>query len=160
MVPFNGQCSKKVYHHNFYSLQAVFFLLRPSCPLSCRGAEHNIEKHWLKHTIFHTLCFLKSSFASPNVCFSKSFAFSNFFASSNLLNLSLYLEAGICIWIQIRFLVKVGRGSGSAANKNQNPVLLPDPHQGDKSNPDQHQRDADPQHWIVLSFTAGPLEVF
>ncbi len=40
---------------------------------------------------------------------------------------------------------KVGSGSVSASNKNQNP----DPHQGDKSNPDPNplQGDAYPQHW-------------
>jgi hypothetical protein len=52
--------------------------------------------------------------------------------------LSLYLEARI--WIRIRIRVKVG--SGSASNKNQNP----DPYQGDYSNLDPHQGDADPQH--------------
>jgi hypothetical protein len=42
--------------------------------------------------------------------------------------LSLYLEARI--WIRIRI------------NENQNP----DPRQGDKSNPDPHLSDVDPQH--------------
>jgi hypothetical protein len=49
------------------------------------------------------------------------------------------------IWIRIRIRVKVG----SASNKNQNTHPFSDPHQGDgKSNPDPHQRDADPQRCL------------
>jgi hypothetical protein len=56
--------------------------------------------------------------------------------------LSLYLEARI--WIRIRIRVKVGSGSASSLNKNT------DPHQGDKSNSEPHQCDADPQHCEIV----------
>jgi hypothetical protein len=36
--------------------------------------------------------------------------------------------------------------SGSDQTKNQNPNPHPDLHQGDKSNPDPHQSEADSQH--------------
>jgi hypothetical protein len=38
------------------------------------------------------------------------------------------------------FIWKLGSGSGSASNKNQNPDPDLDPHQGDESNPDPHQK--------------------
>jgi hypothetical protein len=46
------------------------------------------------------------------------------------------------------FIWKLGSESGTASNKNQNPDPHPDPnpHQRDKSNPDTHQTDANPQH--------------
>ncbi len=55
--------------------------------------------------------------------------------------------------------MRLGSGSGSGEKsdpyplpdpyqiKSLNPDPHPDPHQGDKSNLDAHQRDADPQHW-------------
>jgi hypothetical protein len=37
----------------------------------------------------------------------------------------------------------------SVTNKNQNLDPHSDPHQDNKSNPDPHQRDAEPQNWTV-----------
>ncbi len=60
--------------------------------------------------------------------------------------LSLYRTVyRIRIRIRVKFRIRI------RSNKNQNP----EPHQGDKSNPDPHQRVADPQHWICV----GPLKV-
>ena len=46
------------------------------------------------------------------------------------------------------FIWKLGSGSGSASDINQNPHPHRDPHEGDESNPDPHQRGADPQHGL------------
>jgi hypothetical protein len=65
--------------------------------------------------------------------------------------LRLYLEARIWIQIHIGIRVKSRIWIRIRIKKNPNPHhpdLHPDPPQGDKSTPDPHQRDADPQYWV------------
>jgi hypothetical protein len=51
IVPFYGQGSKKVYHYNFYYLQAVFFCCGLGIPV-CK--ELHITNHWHKNVAYST----------------------------------------------------------------------------------------------------------
>jgi hypothetical protein len=63
--------------------------------------------------------------------------------SQNIWNMSLFEHffKGLSLYLEARIRIRI-RVNASASNKNQNL----DPHQGDKSNPNPHQSDEDPQH--------------
>jgi hypothetical protein len=53
IVPFYAQGSKKVYHYNFYCLQAVFFCCGLGIPALCEELKRT--NHWHKNTSYSTV---------------------------------------------------------------------------------------------------------